>query len=245
MSAHRVSRILAGYFGGIPQRKIAKRAGVDQATVSVYNSRFKRRVSEVGLWSAGKEFDVFDEVDGLRSLSVELSKAKLTVAEAKDGLRIFRLFIELGVSPKEHGTLLKACKQLKDLGFVHGAVKLVKIEQESHIPYEQAISGFEKATSQLLLVEKQLKEVKAQVESVRKSLAQEKQALAGVKAQLAQLQKEAKAKEAKLEHQLEGKMKKLGVQHKEVEEIAKLKTELAKEGLDIPILIKLAKEVTP
>jgi len=52
----------------------------------------------------------------------------------------------------------------------------------------------------------------------------------------------AKAKEAKLEQEFGIKMKKLSVQCKEVEEVAKLKAELSKQALDLPTLIKLAKE---
>ena len=51
-----------------------------------------------------------------------------------------------------------------------------------------------------------------------------------------------KTKEKELEQQVDAKMKKLGIQGKEIEEVASLKKELAKDGLDIATLIKLAKE---
>ena len=38
------------------------------------------------------------------------------------------------------------------------------------------------------------------------------------------------------------KMKRLNVQYKEVKVVVKLKTELSKQGLDLPTLLKLAKE---
>lgn len=37
-------------------------------------------------------------------------------------------------------------------------------------------------------------------------------------------------------------MKAVGVQYKEIDEVAKLKKELAKDGLDVTTLVKLAKE---
>jgi len=230
------------YFGGVPQTKIAKRAGVDQSTVSIYASRFKDRAAKIGLLAAGKEFQVFNEVDELRSLSVELSKAKLTMDEAKEGLRIAKVFMKLGISPKQHALLVKVCKEVDDPGFIHAAVKLSKIEDETNMSYEETISRFEKATSQLPSAEKQLEETYTKLESVDKSLVQRKQELAGVETQLTQLQNEAKAKETKLEQELAIKMEKLNVQYKEVEEVAKLKAELDKRGLNLSTLMKLAKE---
>lgn len=242
LSPHKVTRLMGHYFGGIPQTKIAKRAGVDQSTVSIYVSRFRDRAAKMGLLAAGKEFQVFNEVDELRSLSVELAKAKLTVDEAKEGLRIAKVFVKLGISPKQHTILIKVCKEVDDPAFIHAAVKLTKIEDESNMSYEDIISRFEKVTSQLPSVEKQLQETQTELESVHKSLVQRKQELAGVETQLTLLQNEAKAKEAKLEHELAIKMKKLNVQYKEVEEMAKLKAELDKQGMNLSTLIKLAKE---
>lgn len=242
LSPHKVTRLMGHYFGGIPQTKIAKRAGVDQSTVSIYVSRFRDRAAKMGLLAAGKEFQVFNEVDELRSLSVELSKAKLTVGEAKEGLRIAKLFMKLGINSNQHTILVKVCKEVNDPGFIHAAVKLSKIKGESNMSYEGIISRFEKVTSQLPSVEKQLQETQAELESAHKSLVQRKQELAGVEAQLAQLQNESKAKGTKLEQEFAIKMKKLNVQYKEVEEVAKLKAELDKQGLNLPTLIKLAKE---
>jgi len=230
------------YFGGVPQTKIAKRAGVDQSTVSIYASRFKERAAKIGVLAAGKEFQVFNEVDELRSLSVELSKAELTVDEAKEGLRIAKVFIKLGIGRKQHTVLVKVCKEVDDPGFIHAAVKLGKIENESNMSYEEITSKFEKVTSQLPFVEKQLQKTQAELESVHKFLAQRKQELAGVETQLTQLQNEAKAKEAKLKQELAIKTKKMNVQHEEVEEVTKLKAELDKQGLNLSTLIELAKE---
>lgn len=82
LSPHKVSKILRDYFRGLPQTKIAKEAGVDQSSISHYASRFKGTAAEYGLLAAGKEYQVFNEVESLRSLSVELYKSKLTAEEA-------------------------------------------------------------------------------------------------------------------------------------------------------------------
>ena len=141
LSPQKVAKILRYYFSGIPQMKIAKKSGVDQSSISIYATRFKERVSEVGIIVAGKEYGLMEEVDALRSLSVELHKTKLTVDEAKEGIKIIKAFIKLGISPVEHMTLVKVCKEVNNPGFVNAALKLVKIESDGNTSYEEVVSG--------------------------------------------------------------------------------------------------------
>lgn len=244
LSPHKVSKILRDYFSGIPQLKIAKAAAVDQSSISHYTSRLKERAAEVGILAAGKEYQVLNEVEALRSLSAELYKSKLTVEEAKQGHNIIKAFLELGISPEQHTVLIKVCKEIGDPNFVHAAVKLSKIEQDNYINYEEAVSEFEKAAAQLPAVQKQLKITQAELKSASTALDEKKQALAATEAKLIASQEQAETKEKELEQQIEAKMKKLGVQYKEIDDVARLKKELVNDGLDIPTLVKLAKEFT-
>ena len=102
LSPHKVGKILRGYFHGLPQTKIAKEAGVDQSSISHYATRFKEMAAKYGLPAAGKEYQVLNEVESLRSLSVELYKSKLTIEEARQGHNIIKAFLKLGINPEEH-----------------------------------------------------------------------------------------------------------------------------------------------
>lgn len=242
LSPQKVSRILRLFFSGMPQPDIAEKAGVDQSTVSIYASRFSHRTDEVGLLTAGKEFGVLNEVSALRSLSVELTKANLTVEEAKEGLKIFKIFMELGIEPEQHSALVKVCKAIDDPGFVQSAVKLSNVEAEAKMTYEEATSRFENATSHLSSTEKKLKEAQDELESFNTIIAQRKQEAAGLEAHIAHLQKEVENRKTRLERELETKKKQLEVKQAEVGQVATLKKELGKNGLDIQTLVKLAKE---
>lgn len=242
LSPHKVSKVLRDYFSGIPQTKIAKGAAVDQGSISHYASRFEKRASIIGIPAAGKEYGVFDEVDDLRSLSVELYKSGLTAVEAKKGVDIIKAFLQLGISPEHHAALVKVCKEVGDPGFIHAAVKLSKVEQDKHMSYKEVVSRFEQIASQLPAVEKQLELAQAELKSVSSAMAEKKHDLAATEAELVALQKQAKAKEKDLEQQIDAKMKTVGIQYQEIDEVAKLKKELANHGLDIATLIKLAKE---
>jgi len=244
LSPHKVSKILRGYFRGFPQTKIAKEAGVDQSSISHYASRFKEMAAEYSLLAAGKEYQVMNEVESLRSLSVELYKSKLTVDEARQGHNIIKAFLKLGIGPDQHIGLIEVCKKVDDPGFINASLKLNRIEAESQMSYEKATSKFERITSELPPAENMLRGIQTKLKSLNNLTVQRSSELTNVEAHVVQLQKEAKAKEAKLEQEFGIKMNKLNVQYKEVEAVAKLKTELSKQGLDLPTLLKLAKELS-
>ncbi len=56
----------------------------------------------MGLSAAGKEFGVYNEVDELRSLAVELDKTDISVQQAREGAKISQAFADLGVAPEQH-----------------------------------------------------------------------------------------------------------------------------------------------
>ncbi len=185
-----------------------------------------------------------EEVDALRNLSVELHKAKLTVDEAKEGVKIIKAFIKLGTSPAEHMTLAKVCKEINDQSFINAALKLSKIESDSNISYEEVVSGFQEMTSQLPVLEKQIENLNAELNSITSNLADKKQEMASLEEGLSKLKKLAEDTLAQTKQEISMKMEEAKVTEKEITEIAKLKVDLDKKGLDIPTLVKLAKEVS-
>jgi len=242
LSPHKVSKILRGYFRGLPQTKIAKEAGVDQSSISHYATRFKEMAAKYGLPTAGKEYQVMNEVESLRSLSVELYKSKLTAEEARQGHHIIKAFLKLGINPEKHLNLIEVCKKVEDPGFTEAALKLSQIETQTGVGYHQITSVFEKAQKQLPQLEEKIAGAKAELKSISDGVLKNKQELAGQEEYLKKYQNEVKAKEAQLEKELLAKMKQMEVEKKEVEEVAALKAELIKKGLNLQTLLKLAKE---
>ena len=242
LSPHKVSKILRGYFRGLPQTKIAKGAAVDQSSISHYASRFKEMAAQVGILAAGKEYQVLNEVESLRSLSVELYKSKLTADEARQGHNIIKAFQKLGISPEKYLTLIEVCQEVSDPGFIEAALRLSQIEIKTGMSYHQVISSFEEAQNQLPQLEEKIAEAKAEMKSINDGLLKNKQELVGQEEHLKKYQDEVKAKEARLEKELLAKMKQLEVEKKEVEQVAILKAELTKKGLKLQTILKLAKE---
>ena len=242
LSPHKVSKILRGYFRGLPQTKIAKEAGVDQSSISHYASRFKEIAVKYGLPAAGKEFNVFEEVSELRSLSVELLKVNLTAEDAREGVKIIRAFNKLGIRSDQHIKLVQICKKVDDEGFINTVLRFGEIEDNSDKSYDEIVSNFESIASQLPLSEKKLMALKTEIGSLNNTLTKKKSELAGIQSQLVQLREEAIAEKTKLQRALEAEMKRFEMKEQEVKEATKLKSELAKRGLNLSTLIKVAEE---
>jgi len=242
VSTHTVSRIMRLYFKGLPQANVAIKAGVDQSTVSMYASRFKDRAEQVGLLAAGKEFGVYNEVDGLRSLSAELARADVTVEEARQGVEIIRAFKKLGVSPNRHADLVRVCKEVDNPGFVQAALKLAKLEAESKLTYEEANSRLETAIRELPQAEQKVKQARSEFKSLNDHLDRKRHEVSNLEAYLVRLQNEANTRRVSLDQELTMKMNQAKVREKEIEEVAILKKELDKKRLNLQTLIKLAEE---
>ena len=242
LSRHKISRILKYYFRGVPQPVIAQKVWLDQSTVSLYASRFKEAATEDGLLAAGKEFNVFEEVSELRSLSVELLKVNLTSEDAREGVKIIRAFNRLGIRSDQHIKLVQVCKKVDDEGFITSLLRFVEIEDNSDKSYDEIVSNFESVASQLPLSEKKLMELKTEIGSLNNILTKKKSELAGIQSQLVQFREEALAERTRLNAELKAEMKRFGVKEQEVKEATKLKGELVKRDLDLSTLIKVVEE---
>lgn len=239
---YKVKKVLKGYFSGQAQTTIAREAGVDQATISHYATRFKKLAAQIGIQAAGKEYGVLSEVDELRSLSVEINKSHLSVQDARKGNDIARAFLKLGVKPEEHQILVKVCQQINDPAFVHAAVSLVQIEAQMGMTYPEIISRGEQAQHNLPVTETKLAQRQAELKSVNDDFSQSKRALAGQRRELKQCEAEVKTKETQLDAKLRNKMEEVAVKEKEMEDAAVLRSTLGQKGLNLETMAKLAQE---
>lgn len=244
LSPHSVSRILGDYFHGVSQTTIAGRSGADQSSVSIYASRFKRLASQIGILGAGKEFGVFNEVDALRSLSVELAKAKLTVEESREGLRIMRLFLDMGVPPERHADLVGLCRKIGEPAFIEASLELVKIEKETGIDYEEMVRKARRLAQELYSRDKKLKGLQTDLASTDRILAERKKESSEIEKKLARLRRDAEAEEKTLRNELTIRKRKLKIDEQQLAELTSMKADLAKSGITLPTLTKLAKEFT-
>ena len=238
----KVAAIIRQSLQAKPQSAIAEKEGVDQSTVSLWWSRFKERSEQVGLSAAGKEFGVYNEVDELKSLSVELDKAGTSVQQAREGAKISQAFADLGIAPERHAALVKVCREIDNPGFVEAACQLVEIEDREGIGYEEAPVKLKQTAAELRGAKTALEATQSELGTKQQELAKAKRDLANVKEQLAAARESARSEEAALAAQLETKTKELRVKQAEMVQVAQIKRDLAQHNLGIPALVAVAGE---
>jgi len=185
---------------------------------------------------------MFNLVDNLRSLSVELAKENFTVQDAKKGLEVSKAFKKRGVSTEKHTDLVRVCQKVDDPGFIHAAFKLAKLEAETGLPYEELLKRYENVMSELPRLEHEVQKAENRRKSVQADLHQTTQELAATESDLVHKRKEAKEEVSRLKHEFEEKQMEYKVKLDEVEVTYKIKAELAEKGLDIPTIMTVSKE---
>ncbi|MBC8274198.1 MAG: hypothetical protein H8E40_04435 [Chloroflexi bacterium] len=231
LSPQRVTKIMRLYFSGQPQTQIARKVRVDQSTVSLYASRFTEHAQEAGLLTAGKEFGVYNEIEALRSLSVELSKSSLTAEEAKEGCKIIKTFLKLGIRPEQHLTLVKVCKEAGDPGFVHAAAKLSILESQTNMGYNDIVWKLKDMVSRLASVEAKLEKTQTRLKSVDAALAEKGRDLANLENHFKLFQQEVAQKESELEAQLAERTKETHLATERIDKLEPLAKTLQKLGV--------------
>lgn len=171
LSPHKVSKMLELYFQGYSQTQIASKLKINQATVSLHVSKFTALVDHQGLQAAGEENDIMDQVEALHSLSVELKKAKLTVEEARAGVKMELLLQQCGVEHEQYNDVIQACSKLKSEGLIPYAAKLKQLEKSTGMSYDQITTHATTKYQQLQQAQKELPVVQDAVKAAKGELA--------------------------------------------------------------------------
>jgi hypothetical protein len=171
LSPFKLSKMMSMYFDGYSQSEIANKLKINQATVSIHVSKFKEMSDEQGIKAAGKEFGVMDQVEALHSLAAELKTEKLTVEEAKVGLKMEKLLQSLGVKQEDHKDIIQACKKMKDGGFVDAAIELNKLEQSTGITYNDVVTQYAGTHEQLEKAQQELQSLNGKLDATKGDLA--------------------------------------------------------------------------
>ena len=231
ISPHKTSKILQYFFGGISQAEIARKCGANQATVSRHASLFKADTDQIGIIAAARRYGIMHEVDSLRSLATELSKNRLTVEEVRGGVSILKSFDSLGVSPKEHSTLVKVISKLKAPDFVPAAMKLVKLEADTGKNYPEIVSHFEHLSSERVQLQQSNAALKEENETLRQSIEQLDGANKDRERELKELERRAEQRQSAIEREVAKKMEEAGLMLERIERLEPLAGALRKLGI--------------
>jgi len=236
--------IIVLFLKGLAYDEIAVKAGVAKGTVANVVSDFKE-----GRFPDFSE--VADQVEGLRSLGVELKKNGAEVSQALFGATILSKLIEIGVTPQDIAGFADVWKKMSPPGepiqeFTASALELFKISQatgESYISLAAKCSQVQTDYGNLQQEVRGLKSAKEELGTERDNLAKDVSKLTKEKhsletdtsrlsARYNELQESAgklEVRQKSLESEVEKLSKSAGTLRPEVEALKKLgfgKTEL-------------------
>jgi predicted transcriptional regulator len=219
LSPHKLSKMMQLRFEGYSQPDIAKKLNIDQSTVSLHIGKFKSLVEQMGLEAAAEEYGVMDEVEALHSLASELKKAKLTVEEAKAGLKMRNQLQHFGVKEEDYNYFIQACTKMKDEGYIADAVKLSKLENTTGLTHTQLLAQYTGTHEKLNKEAKDLEVTTAKLNARKEELAdtekQKKAASQGLKTYMKEIGVDMNR--LKLVEGLAQTLKQAGIPDKEVE----------------------------
>ena len=228
LSPHKVSTILRYYFAGVSQTNIARRVRVDQSTVSLHSSRFQSMAAKNGISHAAKEFGIMQEVNDLRSLSVELLKNKLTIEEAREGLVTMKTFNSLGVPISRHKELVNVVSKLQEPDFVPVAMELVDLERSTGKVYTQVVSEFRQLRSEMGRVERKISVSKRENDNLLQSNKKLRLTIREKQRELRDLNKKAHREESAIEADMSRKMEVAELTFQRIEKLETLLRTLKK-----------------
>ena len=245
ISPSKQGRLLSLYFEGYNQVQIGQKLNIDQSTVSIYISKFGLQSREKGLQAASQEVGIMDVISALHSLAAELQSNKLSVEEAKLGLKT-RLKLEAYGIVEEHYTeLIQAAVKMKDEGFLYSALKLTSLEKATGMGYAEITAKYESVISEMEQKSKQLDDLKA-------AMAQQQSALKSIEDKTKTCIKkytdymhqfDMNMDRLKVVEKISALLKKAGVTDSKLEIYIQRQQGLDNSGIDVELFSKIASNV--
>lgn len=244
LSPHKVSRMLSLYFQGDTETEIAHKLSVDQSTVSKNAGKFKSLVEQQGIESAGEEFGIMDQVEALHGLASELKKAKLSVEEAKVGLKMTGMLQKLGIKQEDYNDIIQACTKMKSEGFISDAIKLNKLENATGMTHGELLDQYVSTHEKLKKEQKDLETTAAKLNVEKGELTkidkQKTAASQGLKAHMAQIGVDMNR--LKLVESLAQTLKEAGISNKELEDYIARQEILNKAGIGLNTFVAIVEK---
>lgn len=220
LSPYKSARIVDLFFQGYPQQGIAVKLGINQGTVSKALSEFRSIVEKEGVETLEKELGtMMNDFRALHNLAADLKKCKLSVEEARMGLRIHRLFQKFAIAEEDYGDLILSVKKMHSEGFITSAMKLVELEASTGKNYTDIVSEFESLSSEVAKLGKSRADLKKENEALRGDNIKLARINKKKRKEMQKLADEMKQKQSTLKAELIEKMEETGLTMKRIEKL--------------------------
>jgi len=171
ISQEKESAIISLYLQGVNEAETAEKEHVSQSTVSAVISRYKRNPSRSSDDEALASKPLRHQIDELRSLSVDLKNAGITVEEAKKGFKMIDELTKLGISLDLLGAVIEVYRIIspKDFpkdAFAKATVEMIGLEQQHKLSYNEVVSAYKEAYEKVAKLKTQLIDAKRELEEI-------------------------------------------------------------------------------
>jgi DNA-directed RNA polymerase subunit RPC12/RpoP len=247
ISPNKLSRLFELYLSGLNQWQVAQQLNIDQSTVSLCLARFNKRSEVYGLENAAKEIFIMDSIYTLHSLAVELKSNKLSVEEARQGIKVRDKLAQYGVHEGDYKELVLAVGQLYEGGFLKAATRLVALEGKTGMDYVGVIDKFEKVMSQIAAGGKELEQLEAAIKKAKEERASAEISRSAAETEFSQYLAGTTVtlKRLKAVEQLAALLRQGHVWDEELAGYVKRQEELNKSGISIELFGKIVSEIAP
>jgi transposase-like protein len=162
------AEILALYLRGFSRDDVAKKAGVSSGTASSTVSEFNEEADSSSLPDASAKYGVWETIEALRDVSVELRKAGVTVKEARLGAELLVKASRMGVTLEKFEGFVQFCQKITPEGYpiedlILAAMKLSNLEDETGLDAGSIVSDYEAKVSESKELETRVQSLASEV----------------------------------------------------------------------------------
>ena len=148
LSDRKKSEIADLHFQGLTRDKIAKKTGVSAGAVSGVIKEFTDCADSTSTEEAAEEYDVFETVESLRSLAVEIKKAETSVEELMEVSKMLKRIKKL-IDLNRLEEFIKAGESLDDKTHVEASVRMHLLEEHTGKSHDEILVELEKKDARL------------------------------------------------------------------------------------------------
>jgi chromosome segregation ATPase/predicted transcriptional regulator len=154
------------YLRGFSQKEIAEKEDVSQSTVSMVTSRSKRIPLRMS-----NDDPLSHQIDELRSLSVDLRNAGITVEEARSACSMMGELKKLGVNSGILPGVIDVYRRISPDDYPKGAfakatIDMMRLMQQYKLTFDEIQSEYKNANERVSKLKKQIEDGKHEIEQI-------------------------------------------------------------------------------
>jgi len=212
------SEIVDLHLQGLTRDEIAKKTGISAGGVSGVIKEFTDCADSESLDEAAEQYDVVETAEGLRSLAIEIRRAGTSVEGLMEVSKMLERIKKL-VTLDRLEDFIKAGESLKDRAHVEASVRMHSIEELTGRFHDEILSDLQSKEAKVRELSTEVQRLQSQIKSL--DAGREK------------AQADFNSEKARLEAELEDRLKQHSLTLQRIDDISKIERELSDYGIEL------------